>query len=152
MDEMYRQKERSIFFILTLICVFFTVSPVITQGADDNAGKIKVPKKGVVTATALHYRSAPTINSKSLGTNSKGTVLNLYGQKNGWYKISQSSAQYSSGRYIRVTEWGYEDSKTTLPQKTGGKQHPKVWSTLKTPHFPLLNAVGDQGLSKSSGR
>lgn len=82
---------------------------------------------GVVDASSLRLRSEPSLSSSTITYLSKGTVVSVYEQLDGWYKVTYNGMTgYVSGDYLNYTpaESADEpviDSGSEQPQATTAK-------------------------------
>lgn len=78
------------------------VSQSLRRIAEPAAPPVIVQKYVTVTASALNVREAPS-GSASLASNREavqlGAILRIYGESNGWLKISNSQSHWVYGRY-----------------------------------------------------
>ena len=76
-------------------------------GSAPNKPQSKLIKHVCVTASRLNIRNGPDVtNPKVLGRNSVvlGSILRVYEENNGWYKISSSSHHWVSGKHTMDVE------------------------------------------------
>ena len=97
-------------------------------------------KKGTITANSLNVRSGASTSYSILGVLSKGKVVTIYGESNGWYKISYnggygwvsktyvSTGTTSSGSTSESTSTGTTNN-TTTATKTVSQIKSQIAST-----------------------
>lgn len=85
------------FIAMTLIAAFVFAAQAMPAYAS--------PQTGVVTASALNVRTAPSTDASTLGLLPYGTSVQLVERVGEWYKINfQNQAGYIFGTYVSVKE------------------------------------------------
>ena len=105
-----------------------------------SAGTAQSSKTGTITANSLNVRSGASTSYSILGVLSKGKVVTIYGESNGWYKISYnggygwvsktyvSTGTTSSGSTSESTSTGTTNN-TTTATKTVSQIKSQIAST-----------------------
>lgn len=103
----------------------------VTPSTSENTTSITTPtttenpinKAGLITATILNVRSAPSIGSSIIGTLKKGTSVNILTEQNGWYsiKLASGATGYISSNFVTLqnTPISSTTTDTTAIQKAG---------------------------------
>lgn len=60
-----------------------------------------VLKFGYVTANSLNVRTGPGTKFKKINAVSLGSILRIYKEQNGWYKISKKHDEWVAGNYVQ---------------------------------------------------
>ncbi len=60
-----------------------------------------VHKYGYVTAEWLNIRNRPGVEGRKMNATPFGSVLRIYEEKDGWYRISDKSQEWVSSRYVK---------------------------------------------------
>ncbi len=63
--------------------------------------------KGIISGSAVNYRTGPDTAYESLGKLSENTQLGIYGMENGWYKVHAANTGkdgYVHGDYVTITQ------------------------------------------------
>lgn len=93
-----------------------------TETPSTSSPSTTVKASGTVTATSLYVRNNGSLNSKVVGTVTKGMKVSITEEKNDWYKITFSSNKtgWVAGWYISKTIDKTSSSSTT------NKKHAKI--------------------------
>lgn len=59
-------------------------------------------KRGIVTASVLNVRDAPSLKGKIIGKLIKGARVTIYDEKNGWYLLDNKRNKWSYSKYIKI--------------------------------------------------
>ena len=74
---MIKKFAKTTAIISTLIVMLGVTTPIDAASCE----------KGTVTATSLNVRSGASTSYRKIGSLKKGSSVNIYDTKNGWYKI-----------------------------------------------------------------
>ena len=75
-----------------------------TSNGSTSTGTTQGSKTGTITATSLNVRSGAATSYSILGTLSNGKTVTIYGESNGWYKISYNGGYgWVSKTYVSTT-------------------------------------------------
>ena len=75
-----------------------------TSNGSTSTGTTQSSKTGTITATSLNVRSGAATSYSILGTLSNGKTVTIYGESNGWYKISYNGGYgWVSKTYVSTT-------------------------------------------------
>lgn len=63
-------------------------------------------KQGVVTATSLRIRKAPSMDAGQIGSRPRGSIVKILDQKGDWYRIEngKNGSAYMFAEYIEIKE------------------------------------------------
>lgn len=88
-----------------------------TGASQSSAGNRSGNIIGTVTVSGLNIRNAPSLNSQTVGTVSKGSSFSILAENNGWAKI-----EYQAGRFGWAAGWFLSRSTSKTDSGTGGQQ------------------------------
>ncbi|MBU5336075.1 SH3 domain-containing protein [Intestinibacter bartlettii] len=75
-----------------------------TSNGSTSTGTTQSSKTGTITANSLNVRSGAATSYSILGTLSNGKTVTIYGESNGWYKISYNGGYgWVSKTYVSTT-------------------------------------------------
>lgn len=83
-------------------------------------------KYGSVTADWLNVRNRPQSNGKILTATPFGSVLRIYAEENGWYRISASKREWVYGRYVQDVHRATVNTRALNVRSGPGTQYNKV--------------------------
>jgi hypothetical protein len=103
---------------------------------------VPVLKYGVVIADWLNIRNQPTSTGKQINTTPFGSVVRVYEDQNGWYRISASKQEWVTARFVRDVRRATVNA-TTLNVRSGpGTQFNKVAALRKDEEVFLYQESG----------
>lgn len=117
----------------------------------DSKTSPSAPQMGVVTASSLNVRNAPSFNSGKVGSIPSGTKVTIIGENGDWYKIhyGKNRTGWVSKRYVEVrsAQKGNVQRITLLYDGTNLRSAPSTSASIvqrgnKGDQFQVVNAEG----------
>ncbi|MDO5011468.1 MAG: SH3 domain-containing protein [Intestinibacter bartlettii] len=98
-----------------------------------STGTTQTSKTGTITASSLNVRSGASTSYSILGTLSKGKVVTISAESNGWYKISYNGGYgWVSKTYVSTTGSTTSNGSTSGSTSTGTSQTVIKTGTITT--------------------
>ncbi len=106
---------------------------------------IEILKYGYVTADWLNIRNRPKAGGKKMNTTPFGSVLRIYEEKDGWYRISASKQEWVSGRYVKDVVRATVNADVLNVRSGPGTQFGKVAKVTKGEEVFIYEENGNWG-------
>ena len=91
---------------------FYPLVEAVLQGKPVPPPVVPVLKYGFVTTDWLNIRNQPSASGKKLNATPYGSVLRIYEEKSGWYRISASKQEWVSAKYVQDVQRATVNSST----------------------------------------
>lgn len=104
---------------------------------------VKVPNYGYVTADWLNIRNKPSVRGRKINDTPLGSILRLYDEKDGWYRISAQYQEWVSARYVKVVERATVNADVLNVRSGPGTQFSKVAKVTKGEEVFLYEENGN---------
>lgn len=95
-----------------------------------NTGLPPVLKYGYVTVAELNIREKAGTDGKKVGVATLGSVLRIYEEKNGWYKIGKTSQEWVYAAYVKDVQRATVEADILNVRSGAGTNYDKL-STVK---------------------
>lgn len=108
--------------------------PLVKKAMDSNVEMIGIAKYVYVTSSTLNIRTgagAGFAKVKARDAALFGAILRVYGQKNGWYKISSSSEHWVSARYTKEVKKAMANTDNLNIRSGIGTKFPIIGKLMK---------------------
>lgn len=80
---------------------FLPLVDAVLKGEKIRPATVRVLKYGAVTAEWLNIRNQPATQGRKINATPLGSVLRIYEEQNGWYRISASKQEWVSGKFVQ---------------------------------------------------
>ncbi len=107
--------------------------PLVEQAVEGIFGQPPkgLMKYGYVTTDWLNIRNQPSTSGRKMNATPFGSVLRIYEEKNGWFRISATKQEWVAGRYLSEVRRGTVNADVLNVRSGPGTQFNQVAKTTK---------------------
>lgn len=110
---------------------FYPLVQAVLQGKPVPPPVVPVLKYGYVTSDWLNIRNQPAASGKKINATPFGSVLRIYEEKSGWYRISASKQEWASSTFIQDVQRATVNAATLNVRSGPGTDFNKVAALSK---------------------
>ncbi|MFN0014299.1 MAG: SH3 domain-containing protein [Saprospiraceae bacterium] len=110
---------------------FYPLVEAVLQGKPVPPPVVPVLKYGSVTSDWLNIRDKPAAAGKKINATPFGSILRIYEEKSGWYRLSASKQEWASSRFVQDVQRATVNASTLNVRSGPGTNFNKVVALKK---------------------